>query len=147
MVVNSDFFSEEFMARKVGSQEELDKGFLEYSDFSRSYVWTALSQPETKVWYQKEWPRVKRYLDKDFLHIFKTVEQEHVARSWEFHLAVALNDHGVPLKEKTWKNGPDFCVEMLDGKKVWIEAITCTLGTEDPVEPPPVLRPGEIYSS
>src|SRR3989344_6150596 len=101
-----NFFSKEFMARNVKSQEDLDSGFLEYPTFSRSYVWIALSQPETKDWYQKEWPKVRKYLDNDFLKIFRTVEQEHVARSWEFHLAVALNDHKVRLKEKTWTHGP-----------------------------------------
>lgn len=49
------------------------------------------------------------------------------------------------FEEKKWEEGPDFCIDI-NRKKVWIEAVACTHGEEDPVEPWPNLRPGQIYS-
>lgn len=138
-------FPDEFVSGSVTNQKELDDAFLKHPDFSKEYIQIALYWKETRKWYEENWPKVSKYLDKNFLDKFKT-EKEHYARAWEFHLASVFLERGLKLKEKTWEIGPDFCIITSVGKKIWVEAIICDLGITDPVEPRPVLQPGRIYS-
>lgn len=146
-IKDDKFFPEYLVSDSVKSQKELDDVLSKYSNLSRSFVWMSVCQPQMRNVYESEWLNVKKYLDKDFVKTLHTIEDEFVPRSWEFHLAVALIKHKLPLKEKTWERGPDFCIETKNGKKIWVEAVTCTLGKEDPVESRPDLKPGQIYSS
>lgn len=144
-VTKNNFFPE-YLADIVKNQEELDAIFLKHPNLSKSYIWTAVTHPDVREWYEKEWPKVQKYLDKDFLKIFQTIDDEYISRSWEFHLASVFLKYDLKLKEKTWKEGPDFCIEINTNQKIWIEAIACTRGTEDAVEPRLQLKSGEIYS-
>lgn len=61
-----------------------------------------------------------QYLDKDFV---KTFRNEHFyARLWELELAEWLVKTGLKLVP-TNGTGPDFCIELDDGTKIWIEAV------------------------
>lgn len=138
-------FPESLVSGSVVSQRGLIEVFKQYPEFSRTYVQTAVHSIKTREWYEGNWSKVQKYLDNNFLDRFK-LEAEHHARAWEFHLAAVLFEKGLLLQEKTWKYGPDFCINLSDGKKLWIEAIACDLGTVDPVEPYPDMKPGAIYS-
>ena len=138
-------FPDEMISGTVTNQQELNEAFLKYPSFSKAYIQTALYCEDTRKWYEENWPKVFKYLDKDFLDRLK-MEEEHYARAWEFHLASVLLDKGLQLEEKTWETGPDFCIKTQTEKKIWIEAITCDLGTVDPVEPHPIMKSGQIYS-
>src|SRR3989344_834043 len=138
-------FPEYLVSVSAMNQQGLEDAFKQYPMFSRTYVHTAVHWTETRQWYEKYWPKVHKYLDKDFLERFK-LKAEHHARAWEFHLAAILLEKGLMLQEKTWEYGPDFCINLPGGKRLWVEAITCDLGTVDPVEPYPDMKPGIIYS-
>lgn len=61
-----------------------------------------------------------QYLDKDFI---KTLRDEHFyARLWELELAEWLVKTGLKLVPTNGK-GPDFCIELGNGSKIWIEAV------------------------
>lgn len=137
-------FPTNLISDPIESQEELDAAFAKYPQFSKTYVQIALYWKDTRKWYENHWPKVYKYLDKDFIQRFQ-MEKEYNARAWEFHVAAVFTDKGLKFKEKTWTYGPDFCIE-LPGKNLWIESIACDLGTVDPVEPRPNLKPGIIYS-
>ncbi len=138
-------FPDEMKSGSVTNQKELDEAFLKYPNISKTYIQTALYWKDTRKWYEENWPKVFKYLDKDFLDRFK-MEEEHHARAWEFHLASVLLDKGLELEQKTWRTGPDFCIKIPTGKKIWVEAITCDRGDVDPVEPYPEMKSGQIYS-
>lgn len=141
----SPLFPKDIVTDPVTSQEELDAAFQQHAEYSHTYVQTAVYWEDLRKWYEDRWPKVHKYLDSDFLDRFK-LEQEHQARVWEFHLAATLLDKGFILKEKAWDYGPDFCITLPSAKNIWIEAITCDLGTVDPVEPHPHMESGVIYS-
>ncbi len=138
-------FPVEMISGSVKSQADLDAGFSAYPHLSRAYIQTALYWEDLRKWYEDNWPRIHKFLDRDFLTRFK-LEQEHFARAWEFHIAAVLSERGLMFEEKIWEYGPDFCIKLPDGKKLWIEAITCDRGKVDPVEPYPNMLPGQIYS-
>lgn len=143
--IEKKIFPENMVSGSVTTQEELDLAISTYSDLSPTYVQTALYWQESRAWYEDNWPRVCKYLDHDFLSKFK-IDAEHAARAWEFQIAAVLVEKGFKLEEKTWKYGPDFCIKLLNGNKLWIEAIICDLGDVDPVEPYPIMEPGIMYS-
>lgn len=142
---NKKLFPEELISGCVQSQEDLGAMFMRYPNFSKTYVQTATHWKEYRDWYEKQWPHVYKYLDKDFLNRFKT-EAEHDARAWEFHIAAVLSEHGIKLEEKTWDYGPDFCIKLSNGKNLWIEAVVCNRGVIDPVDPLPEMEPEVLYS-
>lgn len=138
-------FPEELKSGSITNQKELEESFSKYPNISKTYIQTALYWKDTRKWYEENWPKVFKYLDKDFLDRFK-MEEEHYARAWEFHIASVLLDKGLELEQKTWKTGPDFCIKTSTGKKIWVEAIICDRGDVDPVEPYPEMKSGQIYS-
>lgn len=140
----SKIFPDNLISGTVKNQKELNDAFLKYPNFSKTYIQIALYWEDTRKWYENNWPKVYKYLDKNFIEKFQT-ESEHRSRAWEFHLTAVLTDKGFNLKEKTWETGPDFCIQTPTGKKIWIEAITCDLGNVDSVEPHPDMKPGKNY--
>ncbi|HSR89264.1 MAG TPA: hypothetical protein VLK22_02575 [Candidatus Udaeobacter sp.] len=140
----NDLFPPELISGSVQNQEELNAALLKYSNLSKSLITIGTHRVETRKWYEDNWQRLYKYLDKDFASKFQ-LESEHEARAWEFHVASVLHDQGFALQEKTWDMGPDFCVVTNDGKKIWIEAVSCTSGVIDPVPPKPNLTEGEVY--
>jgi len=142
----TDLFPQELISGSVQTQKELDAVLAQYSNFSRSLITIGTHRTDTRKWYEEYWQKLYKYLDKDFATKFQ-LESEHEARGWEFHIASVLLDHGIVLQEKTWDTGPDFCALTPDGKKIWIEAISCTPGAVDPVPPKPILTEGVIHTS
>ncbi len=143
--MDEPLFPAHLISESVKNQQELDAAFEQNPELSKTYVQTAVHWNDLRQWYEKHWPQVRKYLDKDFLEKFK-LQTEHSARAWEFHVAAVLIDKGFKLREKTWDYGPDFCIEVENGKRIWIEAIICDLGIVDPVESQPDMKPGVIYS-
>lgn len=141
----NEIFPKNLISGTVKNQDDLDRIFDDNPSLSKKYLQIATYWTETRKWYEDNWPKVQKYLDKGFLNKFK-MESEHDARSWEFQLASVFINEGLNLIEKTWDYGPDFCIQLRDGKKIWVEAIICTLGDTDPVEPRPILAPGMIHS-
>lgn len=139
-------FPKNFISGSIKTNRGLDRVCARYPDLSRAYILIALGEPDLRKWYEDGWLQLYKYLDKNFISGFKN-EEEHLSRAWEFHLASVFLDYGLPIKEKSWEIGPDFCIETDTGKKVWIEAITCDLGKIDPVKPLPIIPPGAFYSS
>lgn len=142
--MEQSLFPDNFISNSVKTDEELSKKFLEYPDLAPGYIAIALAKPDLREWYERRWPDFKKYLDKNFVSGFKNKE-EHLSREWEFHIVSVLLDYGFTLKEKKWEIGPDFCIETGD-KKVWVEAVSCSLGQTDPVEPMPIMGSGKLYS-
>ncbi len=137
-------FPTEFISGSVETQEQLDAALAHYHAHSPSFVTIGLYRKETREWYEQNWSKLYKYLDKDFANKFRS-KAEHLSRLWEFHVAHVLLDRGLKIQEKTWDVGPDFCILDSSGRKVWIEAVTCTSGETDPVPPRPNLREGEMY--
>jgi hypothetical protein len=145
MPIESDtLFPTELLPGSVDSREELEQAFAQYPDYSEEYLAIALAKLRIREWYEEQWSFVRDYLDKDFKDRLK-IKGEWLGRAWEFHLAAVFKKYDLPLKKKGWSSGPDFCIEMPDGKKIWIEAIACTQGTVDAVEPMPEMVSGVIY--
>lgn len=142
---NDTLFDAELISGSVTNQKEMDAAFLRYPDYAKEYVAIALYRTDLRQWYEDTWSHLRKFLDRDFASKFRT-ESEFESRAWEFHLAAVLTERGLTLADKTWEKGPDFCVILADNQKVWIEAIACSLGDVDPVEPYPVMEPGIIYS-
>lgn len=125
-------FDSEFITASIKSQADLDAAFLKYPKLAKAYIQTALYWSDLRKWYECNWPKIFRFLDKDFINRFK-MEQEHIARAWEFNIATVLVNKGLELMEKTWTYGPDFCIKTSTGQKIWIEAITCNLADDGSV--------------
>jgi len=140
-------FPENFISGSIKNDKEFENALVQYPNFSRAYIAIALGKPDLRKWYEDKWPQLYKYFDKDFVSRFQN-EQEHLSREWEFHLASVLLDRGITLKEKNWETGPDFCIEINTGRKIWVEAIACDLGEKgkDSVEPMPTMEPGVLYS-
>ncbi|MFO0971325.1 MAG: hypothetical protein U0520_03200 [Candidatus Saccharimonadales bacterium] len=66
-----------------------------------------------------------QYLDKNFTHELR--DNDFYARLWELEVAEWLEKTGIKMLPTNGK-GFDFCLELPDGKKIWIEAV---LATED----------------
>lgn len=139
-------FPNNFLSGSINNQKNLNAAFLRYPNLSKAFIAIALAKPKIREWYENRWPKLQKYLDKDFAEKFQK-KNEHHARAWEFHIATAFSEKKLQMEEKTWSYGPDFCIKVSDGMKIWIEAIACDLGTVDPVEPYPDMIPGQIYSS
>lgn len=139
-------FSDGLVSGTVTNQKELDEAFMKYPNLSRTYIQTALYWKDVRKWYENYWPQVYKYLDKNFLKKFQ-MEEEHYARAWEFYLAAVFIEKGLRLEKKIWETGPDFCIRTSEGKKIWVEAISCTSGEVDPVPPKPDLAEGIMYTN
>ncbi|GEM_PF-3240935 len=137
-------FPKEFISGSVETQEQLDAILARYPNYSPSLVAIGFHRADIRNWYDQNWQNLYKYLDKDFISKFRS-KAEHASRMWEFHIAYVLLDRGLKVQEKIWNIGPDFCVMDDNGKKVWIEAVSCTPGETDPVPPRPNLKSGEIY--
>lgn len=125
MKKNNKIFPDNFISGSITNQKELDDAFTKYSTFDKTYIQIALYDKTTRKWYEENWPKVHPYLGKDFLKRFQ--EKEHRSSSWEFYLATVFINKKFKLLEKP-QEGPDFCIELPKGKKIWIEAITCEDG-------------------
>lgn len=101
-------------------------------------VWTATGKDKNFRHYRTgdHWKGLRKWVDdayygnnlKDLLdNNFVDQLQNHdfFARLWELELAEWLDLTGLKLMPTNGK-GPDFCIELPDGRKVWIEAVLAT---------------------
>ena len=72
------------------------------------------------------WNRTKSFLDSNFVSEFA---RQTPQRFWELRLAATLLDLNFEL-ERTGEGRPDFCTRTKDGHRLWIEAVSPTLGHE-----------------
>lgn len=63
---------------------------------------------------------LSQYLDSKYLHALRN--EDFYGRLWELELAEWFNNTGLKLIP-TGNKGFDFCIELSDGRKVWIEAV------------------------
>ncbi len=131
-------FPRELVSGSVKTQADLNAAFLKYPNLSRSYLQTALYEKGLRNWYERNWPKIFKFLDNDFVNRFK-MEQEHSARAWEFQVSAVFIEKGLKLLEKTWDYGPDFCILTSEGKKIWVEAIACKLPGDGSVQNHPMI--------
>jgi hypothetical protein len=85
------------------------------------------------------WPHCAEYLDSDLRH---DARQDFHQRWWELYLAHALLSNGITLLSRQHrplaKKGPDL-LATVEGKKIWIEAVTASAGTGPDAVPERVL--------
>lgn len=102
--------------QSIWSESGKDKYFEHYRR-SKSESSQVLRKWVDEAYYDNN---LAQYLDKDFV---KTLRNEHFyARLWELELAEWLVKTGLKLVP-TNGTGPDFCIELDDGTKIWIEAV------------------------
>jgi len=94
---------------------------LEGTDSSYEHYRTHPGFEEFRVWVDKAYARerVEVLLDNSFLNQFR--KGDFAARLWELELVNRLLDTGLTLVP-TNGSGPDFCIVLDDGRKIWIEA-------------------------
>lgn len=74
------------------------------------------------------WKIYEPYAEKDYLSVMKAQSQEHFfGHLWEMQLTVKLKRQGLDVSTVKG-NGPDVTITLSDGRKIWIEAVTCTDG-------------------
>jgi len=122
-------FNENFKA--VNTDKELEKIQRQYKEYDPAYITQSAGVPRKhiKEWIEKLWRQYELYADNDF---FKKIKKEFHQRTWEMYLTCTLLDRGFSLKEKKNKKnkGPDICL-MVEGKNIWIEAVTTNVGEGD----------------
>lgn len=126
-------------------QTGLDDLKKQYSHYDEAYVANACFRERREV-LDDAYKTCEPYLDSGFKSEISK-PGKFMDRLWELALCSVLLHKGYTLEKwtNTTKARPDFCV-LIGGKKVWIEAVCPDRGDVDPVEAPPVLVPGEIFS-
>lgn len=80
---------------------------------------------EAKIFVEGLWREAHQYVDPK-IHT-KLPNQFH-QRFWELYLAASLLEAGLNLQYKSVPDGPDICVEVDDGLRIWVEAVTAAPG-------------------
>lgn len=83
------------------------------------------------------WQRFRPFATAQFIAEFPLRTED---RLWEMVLAIALLDHGLPLRPQP-DDGPDLGFTLPDGQRVWIEAVRVGPGDEPNEDRVPELRP------
>ncbi|SRR6266550_1102053 len=105
------------MSESIWTAGGTDKNFQHYRTGDD---WQDLRKWVDEAYYGKE---LKSLLDKNFVDQLQN--NDFFARLWELELAEWLYLTGIKLVP-TSGSGPDFCLELTDGRKVWIEAVLAT---------------------
>ncbi|HKU18106.1 MAG TPA: hypothetical protein VJP80_02425 [Candidatus Saccharimonadales bacterium] len=105
------------MSQSVWAVEGKDKNFQHYRTDQR---WQDLRKWVDDAYYGRG---LNAVLDKNFVEQLQN--HDFFARLWELELAEWLYLARLKLIPTKGK-GPDFCVELPDGRKVWIEAVLAT---------------------
>ena len=96
----------------VWDTEGKDKYYEHYRQSERS--------EDLHKWVDDAYGKLSQYLDKDFLHNLRN--EDFYSRLWELEVAEWLMLTGLKMIP-TNGAGFDFCVELDDGSKIWIEAV------------------------
>ena len=116
--------------------------FQEGSDCDERYelVRDCSEYTEYKNHIEDLWGKYQGYADSNFR---EDAKNHFFQRYWEMYLAVTLLERKIKLVKKPSNEGPDICA-LIDGKRVWFEAIAPTEGEgEDSV---PIPENGKVYS-
>ncbi len=121
----------------------LEKIKSNFPYYDENYI-ANCSFKERRVVLEKAYNECKPYLDKLFDREIR-VPGKFMDRLWELALCSILLHNGYKLIKSDNNGGPDFCI-LKNGKKIWIEAACPDLEIVDPVDPPPILTPGVVFS-
>lgn len=80
---------------------------------------TSEHSADLRKWVDEAYPKVEQYLDKDWVDNLRN--SDFYGRLWELEIAEWLLLTGLTMIP-TNGVGFDFCVELADGSKIWIEA-------------------------
>lgn len=84
---------------------------------------------DARAFINEIWPQCGEYLDSDLRH---DARRDFHQRWWELYLAYALLSNGITLLSRQHrpliKKGPDLFATV-EGKKIWIEAVTASAGS------------------
>lgn len=136
-------FPPDISAKNLSGPQDFSDAKLRYPQFADRYIGLAL-QSSIRDWYEEKYRHLSTVLDHYFLERFR-LEPTHLAARWEIYVAALLSEHGMRLVPRSIVAGPDFCIELPGGTKMWVECIVCERGDMDPVEPEPVLVPGKMH--
>jgi hypothetical protein len=130
--------------RETLTNEMLVELKAKYSQYDEKYVANACIEERRRV-LDEAYNICKDYLDDGFVNEICKYGK-FMDRLWELSLCSILIHKNYTLEKwtKTNKPKPDFCI-LLNGKKIWVEAVCPDVGDIDPVSPPPVLIPGVIH--
>lgn len=124
------------MSASIWSVEGTDKNYEHYRTSPRSQD---LRKWVDEAYYDKN---LKEQLDKNFTEQLQN--HDFFARLWELGLAEWLYLTGLKLVPTNGK-GPDFCIELEDGRKILIEAVLATPDEAmDKVWRERIAPPGEV---
>jgi hypothetical protein len=105
------------MGKSIWTDEGTDANFQHYRTGDN---WKDLRKWVDDAYFGKG---LHAYLDKDF--VSRLQNNDFFARLWELELAEWLQLTELKLIP-TNGSGPDFCIELSSGQKIWIEAILST---------------------
>lgn len=123
----------------VSNQEQLDKLIAKYSSYDEYYIASG-SIPDRREIFDDLYKKYHLYADKYFLNQIKF--QFH-QRTWEMYLGCALLEKNIIISSNNL--GPDFLIKS-EGKKIWIECIACTKGSENSPDKVPSMIYGAAQS-
>ena len=75
---------------------------------------------ELRKWVDEAFGRLHQFLDKDFLQ--KLSNEDFYGRLWELEVCEWLMLTDLKMIPTNGK-GPDFCIKLANGSKIWIEAV------------------------
>jgi len=93
-----------------------EKGNNEYYEHYRA----SKHSKDLRKWVNEAYSAVSQFLDKDWLDNMRN--SDFYSRLWELEIAEWLMLTGLKITP-TNGSGFDFCIELSDGSKVWIEAV------------------------
>lgn len=139
-------YDEEIPVLETGSEDsEYERIKEKFSHHDSTYVFNGLVK-ERRFFIEKAFKISEKFLDSDFKSEIKR-EGNFFNRLWELQLCTILLHNGYKLIEpprcKKSLARPDFCIEHIDGSKIWIEATCPQLG---PLNKKPQMVPGQLYT-
>lgn len=90
----------------------------------------------SKSFAESLWQRYEPYADRDFQ---SQIARQFHNRFWEMYLACTLMVQGHKLVDRSWRQGPDICIDA-GGPYIWVEAVAPGKGQgPDAVPSPPEI--------
>lgn len=115
------------MIKKVDSQKTIwsEVG----KDIKYEYYRNSSRSKELREWVDNVLfvTKLIEFLDENFMDKFRN--EDFFGRLWELEIVEWLNLTGIKMLP-TLGTGPDFCLELEDGSKIWVEAVLSRPDTE-----------------
>jgi len=122
----------------ISTQQELDSLKEKYPSCDEYYVASG-SISERREKFDRLYQKYQPYADRHFL---SEVRKQFHQRTWEMYLGCTLLERGIPISSKD--EGPDFLIE--NEKKIWVECIACTKGSDSSDDRVPPMAYGVVQS-